>query len=528
MFAFAVYDRNEKKIFLARDRLGIKPLYYYHEGDRFLFASEIKALLEYGGIERCVNLDALNRAMALRYVPGDETLIDGVRRLSPGHTLSYDLEGNTVSVKKYWDVGENIVDESTEVLSRRLGRLIKDSVNLRLMGDVPLGVFLSGGVDSTTIVGAMREMNPDGEIKTFSVGFEHGEDVSELDIARQMADHYNTDHKELMIGANVIGELPKMIWHADEPVSDPAFIPNYILSQEAKKKVTIILTGDGSDELFAGYSHHRFLSAAYGMKWLPRSVRGCSIPSILKRLPKAFLDSIYQYSSATGPKMFERIEKMLKAIPDDRAGAYLALSSVFDEEERRELLSDTVRESVGDLGLAPEYNKKYFCDGKSFLNQILTFDTKVLLPDNYLMKPDKMGMAHSVEGRVPFLDHRIVEFAFTIPPRLKLSGQRGKYILKKAVSQYVPKEIVHRRKQTFHVPIDSWIEGDLKDVIASALDEGELKRQGLFDPAYVQKILGNYGSSKLYYGRQLFKLLSFQIWYKLFIEGVKPEKIKIL
>jgi len=404
--------------------------------------------------------------------------------------------------------------------------LVEDSVKRRMISDVPIGAYLSGGIDSSTIVALMSKLNPKERIKTFSVGFAGDKIGNELAYASQVAKIFNTEHKEIMINTkDCIKNLPKIVWHLDEPMSDPAVLPNYIMSREAKKKVTVILTGDGADEIFAGYDQYKFLMMGHKFKWLPKFIRRDVAGTIVKLLPLKLLNKIYPYSSSTGKEMFERFTNFFTEIDDNKANAYLEIVSIFNEKEREELL--LYRNKLKSLNLSTEINKKYFKNKNYFLNNLLKFDMENYLPEDLLMKPDKMCMAFHIESRVPFLDHRLIEYSFTLPPKLKLNGTTTKYIMKKSFKNLIPQNIINRKKQPFVVPLDVWIEKDLKYTIHDLLNKGSIIKNSLVEKQQVNKIFGNYKHSKMYYGRQLWSLVNLELWHKIFMEDINPQKIKM-
>jgi asparagine synthase (glutamine-hydrolysing) len=530
MFAFAIYDIDKKKLFIARDRLGIKPLYYYFKNGKFAFASEIKAILEDKEIKRKVNLDALNKFITLRYIPEGNTIFKNIHRLLAGHYITYDLCKNNLKISKYWDISiddANILHKPESFFAKRIRDLLADSVKKRLISDVPLGVYLSGGLDSSSVVAMMRHINPSSTIKTFSVGFEHDIIGNELKYAKLVSEYFNTDHKEFVIKADVIKLLPKIVWHLDEPMSDPATIPNYVLSENAKKYVTVILTGDGGDDIFAGYDQHKFPVVINNMRHVPSIIKKKAMPLILRMTPKVVLDRIYKYSSATGEKIFERFSKFVSCIDANKAKSYLEIISVFDEDERGKLFKKNIKTKIKEFCLHDRINFNYFRKKQNFLNQLLYMEIKRYLPEDLLMKPDKMCMAYGIEARVPFLDHILVEFSFKIPPELKLKKLTAKYILKKSLSNMLPKEILQRKKQTFQLPIDQWIEKDLKPTFKELLSKEDIEKQGYFNYRFIEKIFKNYKKSKLFYGRQLWSLLTFQLWYKIYIEEENLNKVMI-
>jgi len=492
VFAFAIWDKNQKHLFLARDRLGVKPLYYYHQGNRFVFASELKAILEYEGIKREVDLGALNEFFTYRYVPGERTLIENIYKLLPGHLLI--LKEGKVQTSQYWDLVENISDKSEEYYVERLRELLRKSVKQRLVSDVPLGVFLSGGLDSTCVLALMSELTDN--IKTFSVGF-GGEGKDELEHARFVSRHFGTDHHEINIGEKDLSLLPEMVWYLDEPIGDAATLPIYALSKMAKKEVTVVLAGEGGDELFAGYDNYRIMMLGHN---IARLLPSCLRQSLSSTIGKCFSED----SNA------KRVLNLLAARGE--VEQYLTVISLFNENELRRL---------GDLYWDKAAGNYLSAEAK-LLNKLLYFGMKTWLPNDFFVKADRMTMAHAVEERVPILDHSIAEFAFTIPPRLKLKGLTGKYIFKKAMAGLVPDQIINRRKHGFNVPADYWFRHSLRDILTRLLRES---RHDYYNREYILNLLTKFQGSKGSYNinflnaQKLWSILIFEIWHRLFIEN---------
>lgn len=517
-FGFALYDLKKKLIFLARDRLGIKPLYYYYDGKKFIFSSEIKAILEDRTIKREVNNSALNKYLMFRYVSGEETIFRNIYRLKPGHMLLFDCKNNKIKTEKYWDVKTGTANHSEKAYGKNILELFKDSVEKRLMSDVPLGVYLSGGIDSSSVAAMMKNLGV-RNISTYSVGFEHDAIGNELGYARKVSELLETKHHEFVIKPSMVNELPKIVWHLDEPLADPAAVPVYFLSKQATKSVTVVLTGDGADELFAGYDQYKFMALGDKMRFVPKTLRRHFFPAIARTMPKSLMDKIYKYSTSTGPKMYERLGKFLSCVGENDAKAYLEVVSVFDEEEKNHLTN----EKYPVKNIYDEMNREYFPDRKDYLNRVAYMDLKTYLPEDLLMKPDKMCMAFGIEARVPFLDYRLVQYAFSIPSKFKLKGGTTKYIMKKSFRNLLPKEILHRKKQPFQVPLDQWMSKELMDYFKNLL--GNRINHRYFNRNYIRKIFDNYSKSKLFYGRQLWSLGIFNIWHRLYIEEEKPSKI---
>lgn len=514
MFAIALFDKKTRKLILTRDRMGKKPLYYIFHNGTLLFASEIKSILQYEEIERKVNYDALNYFLAFRYVPGPITMFEGIKKLQPGHTLIFEKE--KIEIFKYWEMDfSQILEEPEEYFIKKLTELIKESVRIRLMSEVPLGAYLSGGTDSSTIVSIMDSLM-DEPVKTFSVGF-GDQRFDELKYSKIVAEKFGTDHHEFIVDPSNAEILPKIVWHFDEPIADPAAIPTYLLSELAKKYVTVVLTGEGGDEIFAGYEQYKMiLNVENYSKHLPNFFVKKIVPAAMKVAPKRLLNIFFKYSSALGDKAVERANKFISS--SSLEDAYLSIISIFDKQERREVLSEEYRTHVkaSVLNLVKEYFEKM--KNTNTLNKLLFFESKVPLPDNLLMKVDKMTMAYSIEARSPLLDSELVDFASKLPANMKIKGSTDKYILRKVMKNFLPKSIVERKKQRFFVPIDTWFGGELGEVSKQLLFNSKF-----FAKEYSQKIFSNYEKSKLYYSRQLWNLINFELWNKIFIESDKID-----
>lgn len=527
-FAFAIYDSLKNRLLLARDRLGIKPLYYFLKDGQLIFASEIKAILECEEVKREVDMETFNRFIAFRYNAGKATLFKGITKLMPGTYMKFDLRDGKLLIKKYWEINcSSISGENEGILLKRFLTLFEDSVEKRLISDVPLGVFLSGGIDSSSVVAMMSNINRrsgnDAEIKTFSVGFGY-EESDELDYARKVSEFFGTKHEEFVINSEMVKLLPKIVWHLDEPMGDPALIPLYILSKKSKNNATVILTGDGSDEIFAGYEHYKFITISKKFSWIPRAVRKNISKFSIEAIPLYIFDRIFKYSSSIGKKGAERAVNVVSSA-EEPLNAYFEFVSLFNAADRKELYTDGAVDKVTDFSFQQVYSEYFKRCNNNLLNQLLYLETKTTLPENFLMKNDKICMANAVEARVPFLDHRLVEFSFTLPPKLKLNLLNEKYILKKSMMQYLPKEIVDRKKQRFYVPVDMWLMKELKPVVEELVSAENIKRQGYFNYDYIKKLFKNYDKSKLFYGRQLWNILTFQLWHKIYIEGENWKKI---
>ncbi len=522
-FAFAIWDSTKKRLFLARDRLGIKPLFYTKIGDRFLFASEIKSILHYKEIVRKVNLRALHDFLTFRCVSIEDTMFDGIKKLMPAHYLIF--EKNKLTKTRYWDLKYNTTKNSEQYFEKNLFEVLKKSVNYRLMSEVPLGAYLSGGIDSSTLVALMAQLKKE-PVKTLSVGFDIPGHEDELKYAKIIAEHFNTDHTEVIVRPDASKLFPKLVWHLDEPMSDPTVIPTYLLASKTRPKCTVVLTGEGGDENLGGYVQYKMmlLHKKYA-RIFPKAIRK-SVYGVATILPKDILNRIFKYAGALGEEGLKRFNEFITT--DDYGKMYLSLVSIFNEAEKRELYNKKTQEKTKNMNLIKELNNMYFSkshfSNNRLLNTLTYMELKRIMPENLLMKTDKMTMAFGVEGRVPFLDHNVVEFTAKIPLHLKLKGFNEKYILRKAMSRYLPKTILRRKKQRFFVPIDSWFKGDLQSLMKQALSKENIKSSGVFNQRYIEKVFKNYKKSQLFYARQLWGLFTFQIWHKMFIEDFNPKK----
>ncbi|MFA4824265.1 MAG: asparagine synthase (glutamine-hydrolyzing) [Methanoregula sp.] len=497
MFAFALYDSIKKVLFLARDRIGIKPLYYFFDGTKFVFASEIKAILADRTISREVDRLAFHEYFSFRYNPGDHTLFRGIKKLLPGHILL--LRDGSVETRQYWEISERKTDKSEDFLIHELRELLSDSVQSRLISDVPLGVFLSGGLDSASIVALMSEKSDD--IKTFSVGFESADD-SELPYAKMISEQFGTDHHEFMVEDHHLSLLPKMVWHLDEPIGDAATLPTLVISEEAKRYVTVILAGEGGDEVFAGYDNQRIMMQVARfdpqIKFLKQT-----ISHVKKIIP---IESNWY-----------RILNVLSTYQIEQQ--YFILNSLFNSQEFKKLQMDT-----------GEINASAFFPPRKMgrLNTLQYYGFKTWLPHDFCMKADKMTMAHGLEERAPFLDYRIVNFGFSLPDQYKINHGTGKYLLKKAMEPYLPKKIIYRKKHGYNAPMDGWFKGRLKGTLESLLDE---RAHSLYDTNYITDLLGKFQHSgenysmNFFNAQKLWSVLMFEMWYKIFIENVEYQSL---
>jgi asparagine synthase (glutamine-hydrolysing) len=510
MFAFAIWDQRKRELFIARDRLGVKPLYYAHTDDGSLyFGSEIKTLFAANAIKPEINFSALPDYLANHATSGEETLFRGVKRLLPGHTLVW--RDGQVEIKRYWDVSfaksddtsrrdQYYIDEWTE--------LFRTSVRLRLMADVPLGMFLSGGIDSSAIAAVMSTMVSE-PIKTFSVAFKERE-ANELEYARLIAESYRTNHHEVVVSPeDFFSALPKLVWHEDEPLAHPSSVALYFVSRLASEHVKVVLTGEGSDELLAGYARYRktIYNLALGARYhgaIPASVRN-AIRNRIDGLP-------------VNSKVRQKLVRTFLSLQPDIESIYFDNFAVFSRSMQNDLLTPETRARSGALdpyaGVRGLLEKT---DAKSPLDRLLYADIKTYLHE-LLMKQDQMSMAASVESRVPFLDHKLVEFTSSLPERLKLRGWTTKYVLRKAMKGVLPEAILARPKMGFPVPIGKWFRGQYRSLIEEyVLSERALGR-GIFQADFVRALVNRHDTGEDH-SERLWALVNFEMWQRKFIDG---------
>ena len=511
MFAFAVWDARRGRLLLARDRLGVKPLYWALAGSRLIFGSEIKAIVESGLIVPEADESRIPEQLSIRSLAGAGTLFKGIHRLLPGHTLVY--ENGTVRTQRYWDIPVDGAGEAERMLSeseavRRFRELLEEAVKLRLMADVPLGMFLSGGLDSSAIAALMARMI-DRPLQTFSVAFKDRA-FSELDYARQVSRAIDADSHEVVIDErDYFDALPRLIWHEDEPIAHTSSVPLYFVSQLASRHVKVVLTGEGSDELLAGYGRYpRALfnwSAGEAYTTLPESVRTWVANTVVPRLP-SMAQRYAKRSFVTRPVTPEAL-------------FFDNFAAIGLERQRSLLRAPFAAAATTEHAYAP--SRAYFDapNGSStILDRLLYADLKVYLVE-LLMKQDQMSMAASIESRVPFLDHHLVEFAARLPNRLKLRGFKTKWILRQAVRELLPPEILSRPKMGFPVPFGLWMRGPWMAVARDVLLDSRSRQRGIIEPDAVERLLDAHVAGTTNATDAIWSLLNLELWYRTFIDG---------
>jgi asparagine synthase (glutamine-hydrolysing) len=520
MFAFAVWDQNKRELFVARDRLGVKPLYYVHDAAGSLFfGSEIKTLLEAGAVKPEINYAALPDYLANHAPSGEETLFAGVKRLLPGHTLCW--RDGEIKIEKYWDVhfagaggAESSSRKSDDDYVEEWSELFRTSVRLRLMADVPLGMFLSGGIDSSAIAATMSRM-VDEPIKTFSVAFAERE-ANELEYARIVAREFKTDHHEVVVSPEDFwGALPNLIWHEDEPLAHPSSVALYFVSLLASRHVKVVLTGEGSDEMLAGYDRYRktVFNLALGARY------HSAMPSALRRAVAVAVERLPAASRAR-----HKLRRTFLSLAPDIETIYFDNFAVFPRAMQRELLTSEAKRRTGAVdpyARVSRYLKE--TDAGTLLGRLLYADIKTYLHE-LLMKQDQMSMAASIESRVPFLDHKLVEYTSLLPERLKLRGWTTKYILRRSMKGVLPEAILKRRKMGFPVPVGAWLRGAHAHVLDEYVTGERALARGLFDESFVRRIVNLHRAGVEDHTERLWSLVNFEMWQRRFIDGEEPRE----
>ncbi len=499
MFAFAIWDAAKKKLFLARDRLGIKPLYYYYDGSKLVFASELKSIIADRSVPKEVDLNSLNSFFAYEYVPAPLTILKGISKLPPGHYLTL-TKGSNLEIKKYWDVtfrekkGFNRGDKN--YYTKEIFNLLKCSVKKRLIADVPVGAFLSGGIDSSAIVAAMSHATD--QIKTFSIGFEQ-ESYSELNDARLVAQRYNTEHHEKVLDVKLLINLLNTITKdIDEPFGDLSIFPTYLVAQFARKHVKVVLSGDGGDELFAGYDWYLANRLYRYYRFFPG--HKLVLPSVLKKFK--------QRPQSKG--LINKSKRFTEGVLMDKNLGHLRWMTSFTAQVQKEIYADLPRNLSNPFKLV----ENHAAGISGNLNKMLYVDIKTYLPDDILTKVDRASMFNSLEARVPFLDYTFVEFSATIPQRYKLSSFERKHILKKALLPHLPKQILYKDKQGFTMPMKHWLRHELKDLMLETLSEQKIKEVGFLNPEYVSKVINQHLTKTRDNQRHIWAMMNFQMWHQ--------------
>lgn len=504
MFSFALWDGRRRRLFCARDRLGVKPFFYRHAGGDFIFASGPEPILRHPGVERRVDLEALDLYLTYQYVPAPFSIFERIRKLPPAHLLL--LEGGRVTVERYWEANpERPMEIGYDEARARLRDLLAEATRLRLVSDVPLGAFLSGGIDSSIVV-ALMSREGGGRVKTFSIGFED-ERYNELPYARMVAQRYGTDHHELVVKPDAVGLLPKLVRHYGEPFADSSALPTYHVAEISRRQVTVALNGDAGDELFAGYDRYRAYSLAGRMGRFPGAA---PLARPLARL----------LAGAPRDSVRDRARRFAESFGLTGPARYLRYIAYFGEEEKARLYAPRFREAAGAFDAPGQIRRLYeACRMDDETARLLFTDLHSYLPGDLLVKVDIATMAVSLEARSPFLDHRVVEFAAALPTRWKLRGGEGKRILRDACADLLPGEILRRGKRGFGVPISRWFRTDLRGYLREILLDPSSLGRGYFDPARVRELVDHHQRGFRDHSYRLWALLALELWHREFIDG---------
>jgi asparagine synthase (glutamine-hydrolysing) len=501
MFAFAIWDSRRRRLFVARDRLGIKPLYYWANQHCLIFGSELKAILHFSAVPREVDVAALDQFLTLEYIPAPRTIFKGVHKLSAGHHLVF--EQSRLTVKKYWDVPFVETPSDIETCRDKLKELIEDAVKIRMISDVPLGAFLSGGIDSSSIVACMSAASPDS-IKTFSIGFEDAT-YNELPHARAVARHFGTDHYDQILNPDIASLASRLIEHLDEPFGDFSIFPTYLVSELARQQVKVVLSGDGGDEVFAGYETYVAQQYDRFYRVLPAKVRQQMLPGLLSRVKprpekKGVVNKAKRFSEGAAlPEALQHTRWMMFLSDPDK-------TSLYQPELRASLNGDTAAALLeACFHQAPSTEP---------LAQQQYVDIKTYLAENILTKVDRMSMAASIEARVPLLDYRIVEFAVNLPAAFKLQRGRTKIILREAMQDRLPALVLNKPKQGFSIPLKHWLRGPLHPLMRDLLAEPCVRQRGYFKPQTVSRWMAEHEQGHYNHSHRLWALMVFELWQR--------------
>jgi asparagine synthase (glutamine-hydrolysing) len=502
MFSFAIWDGSHKRLLLARDKIGKKPLYYTRmdSGD-LAFASEIKSLLCHPGVKRAADVQAMVDFLSVRYVPAPATLFANIYKVMPGHWLLY--EDGHIYEECYWDytfgpTEQRPIEEHIKGIQEHIYRAVKE----RMMADVPVGALLSGGVDSSIVSGIMSQLTSH-RVKTFAVGFDHP-DYSELPYARLVADHFGTDHHELVVKSSDLTQYwPRLTWHRDEPVSEPSDIGVYLISKLAREHVKVVLSGEGGDELFAGYPK-------YVVDWLARYYH--IIPATLRQ-------NIIQSAIDRLPYSMRKLKTASRNISAPAPQRWMNWFGIFNGQLKEQIIAADTRAAI-DMDASRQF--RYWLESnpqRDDLSSMLYLDTKIWLPDNLLMKGDKMTMAASLEARIPLLDYKLIEFAASIPSHLKIRGFKAKYLLKRAFADFLPESIPTRKKMGFNVPTGIWFREGQRGIITQLLLSERIRERGYFNQDYIAYMIREHLEGRINFQAQIFTLASLELWFRIFIDS---------
>ena len=524
MFAFAVWDSKRKQLWVFRDRMGIKPLYYTQVRGKLYFASEIKALLACPEIGIELDLNGLYQYLACLYVPNPATLFKGIAKLPPGFSLCW--EKGQIQIEPFWEMkaGDYLPEPETDLVER-LREALMSATRRQLISDVPVGFFLSGGLDSSTLVACAARQNSSA-LRCYSIAYQQQDGSLEqsnedAQFANLVASHFGANFREIQVDPQVATLLPKVVYHLDNPVADPAAIATYLICRAARPEVTVLLSGQGADEIFGGYRVHRVQQMTKWLRFLPHLMREEIGLRLLRRM-----QAYKNYFPAVSPglvlafcRFAERLIRTADLGPQEQ---YAAVRTYQSDVELEDILSPEVRREIPGMSCWEPFTR-HFAEAaeQDFVDQMLYVDAKTFLPDLNLAYSDKLSMACSLEVRVPFLDNEVVDLLLRIPPELKIKGSTQKYILRQAMKGILPDSVLRRRKAGFGLPVRSWLKGDLSEMLGDLLSEQRLRRRGLFNANAVAKMIRDNDEGRRDYTFQLWGLLSLELWHELFADGTR-------
>lgn len=510
MFAFAIWDTTNQSLFIARDRIGKKPLYYYKQDNDIIFASELKAMLTLPDIPRKVRIDALYDFFAYQYVPDPKTIFENIYKLEPGHYLEI-AEGNFKKTK-YWDLSfthQNNHNESE--IKKELQQLLNECTKKRMISDVPLGAFLSGGVDSSGIV-AMMANNSKAKVTTCSIGFD-SEEFNETEFAKVIAEQYQTNHHELTVHQHVESSLEKIVSFFDEPFADPSLVPTYFVSELARQKVTVAIAGDGGDEVFAGYEKYTIDTIENNLRKLfPQIIRTSLFPFLARILDKF------------NNRFCTKGNSLLTSLSLDPAMGFYVTNSQISDSLWRKIITDETKNKIGNYHpskITTDYYSQ--CDGKDHMSRILYTDMKTYLPGDILVKVDRMSMANSLEVRAPLLDYKLIEYAATLPSSLKYKKGEKKYILKEAFKDFLPDDVLYRKKMGFSVPLADWLRNEIKPLAEQKLFNSSNGLCDYFKTSEIKRLWDLHQSGDRDFSMLLWMMLMFQMWWDNYMKPTEEK-----
>lgn len=515
MFAFALWDSNTQTLLLARDRIGQKPLFYAQTGDDLLFGSEIKAILAIDNTPREVDYEAMHHYLSLRFIPAPGTMLRHIKKLPPAHTLVW--RSGEMTIRRYWDLSfQDKLALSQQQYIDGLQEKLNQAISSHLLSDVPVGAFLSGGLDSSIIVAVMAQ-DLGLTARTFAVGVD-GQDYNELPFAREVAEHHATDHTEKRVTSDLITTIPEMIWHLDEP-SDPIAACHYHAAAVAARHVKVVLGGDGGDELFAGFDRYLGMKYVNQYAMMPGFIRRYMIGPGLDRISDSFA-----YKNRT-QKMRWLHQLSLLNDPGERY-AEATFFSRFNHDGKRSLFSDSLWQQVGHLNSAEVIGRPYReAPAHNKIDRMLYADYMTRLPEHSLMLTDRMTMAHSLELRSPLVDHELVEYLASFPSRMKINGRQLKYVLRRLSEQYLPPSIVQREKHGFMFPVAYWFREEWNQPLRQILLDSHFVREGLFRASEIARLVDEHRQNQVDHHNRLWLLLNLALWHRVYIEGESPTAV---